>query len=236
MNRPFEVQLEQAYRRSVLFAVELLDAVTLSRVTGLATRRAGMRPGQGLIVAQGLQGAPIENSSGFFVWLDEDIGKLQKISIDPGMQPYESIEYPASQVNLPLTTIELSPRADYAFAAGITGLRGRLIEERVIPPQLPEPVRNAETRLRWLDENGDWRDAPTISHTDSKSGDFVSILRLGPTDKPDIDANGAVTTRLRVSRDGANDRISTEFKLLQGRITDPSTLNPLTFAWDELQP
>jgi hypothetical protein len=120
---------------------------------------------------------------------------------------------------------------DYLFAPGITGLRGTLIEERVDPPV---PVQNAEIRLRWLDNDDiTWRDAPTISHTNS-TGDFVSILRLAPTEKPNLD-NGFLTVRLRVRRNG-DERSSGDFKLLQGRVTDPSTLDPLTFAWDELQP
>ena len=221
MSRPFVVQLEQSYERQVLFAVELLDAVSLTRVS------EGVK-----VVADGLQKKPIVNPSGLFVWLREDIAALRKISIDPGVLPYESVEREASQVTLPLTTIELQPRLDYEFAPGITGLRGTLIERRVTPA---EPVGNAQVNLRWLDDGGNWQDAPTASHTDGKSGDFVSILRLAPKEKPDIDANGAITVRLQVGRDGVN-RSSTDFKLLQGRVTDPSALNPLTFAWDELQP
>jgi hypothetical protein len=232
MNRPFEVHLplEESYRRRVLFAIHLVDAVTLSTVS------------QGVkVVAEGLKGKPIVNASGFFVWLEEDLGRLRKISIDPRTLPYEGVELEPAQLELPpnprpLTTIELPPRADYPFAVGVTGLRGALIEERVAPPRPSTPVRDAEVRLRWLDENGVWRDAPTVSHTDKKGGDFVAILRLAPTEKPDIDASGAVTVRLRARRDGVNDRSSTDLKLLQGRITDPSTLNPLTFFWDELQP
>ena len=32
------------------------------------------------------------------------------------------------------------------------------------------------------------------------------------------------------------ERRSADFQLVQGRVTDPSTLNAQTFAWDELQP
>lgn len=226
MSQTFDVRLplEESYRRFVLFAVELLDAVTLSRIN------------QGVkVVADGLQGKPILNASGLFVWLREDIGHLRKISINPGTLPYEKVELPAAKVKLPLTTIELQPRADYSFAPGITGLRGTLIEELVNPPQPPEPVRDAEVRLQWLDVDDHWQDAPTTSRTDVNCGDFVSILRLASTEVPNLE-NGKVSVRLRASRDGGNERSSAIFKLLQGRVTDPSTLNPLTFAWDELQP
>jgi len=227
MSRPFEIKLplEQAFRRQSLFAIELLDAVTLSRVS------EGVK-----VEAEGLQGIPVVNASGLFVWLQEDLAPLQKVSIDPGTLPYERIELALADLKLPpdprpLTTVELSPRVDYAFAAGVTGLRGTLIEDRVVPPV---PVPNAEVRLRWLDDDDvTWHDAPTISHTNS-TGDFVAVLRFAPGEKPNLD-NGSVTVRLRVRRNG-NERTSADFKLLQGRVTDPSTLDPLTFAWDELQP
>ena len=227
MSRPFEIKLpiETAYSRQSLFAIELLDAVTLSRVS------------QGVKVkAEGLQSDPVVNSGGLFVWLQEDLTPLEKVNIDPGTLPYEKIELEPADLKLPpvqppLTTIELSPRIDYVFEAGVTGLRGTLFEDRIAPL---EPVEKAEVSLRWLeDDDVTWHDASTISHTNT-TGDFVSFLRFTPADKPKLD-NGSVTVRLRVRRNG-NERSSGDFKLLQGRVTDPSTLDPLTFAWDELQP
>ncbi len=222
MSRPFEAKLEEAYQRRALFALELLDAVTLTRVS----------QGVKKVVAEGLDGEAIVNSSGLFVWLDEDITNLQKVTFDLGALPYETIEIAAADVKLPLTTIELQPRTDYPFAAGMTGIRGTLIEERVTPQV---PVDDAEVWLRWLDDdNVTWRDAPTISRTNS-DGDFVSILRLAPTDVPDLDTDRKLTVRLRARRN-ANERTSSDLKLLQGRVADPSTISALTFAWDELQP
>ncbi|HKY41570.1 MAG TPA: hypothetical protein VJM50_00640 [Pyrinomonadaceae bacterium] len=221
MSTPFKVQTEKAYERHVFLAVELLDAVTLTRVT------EGVK-----VVAEGLQGKPIVNSGGVFVWLRENNPTIRKVSIDTGVLPYENFELDGAQVKFPLTTVELQPAANYLFSPGVTGLRGTLIEQNVTPRQ---PVGGAQVRLRWLDDNGNWIDSPTTSLTDAKSGDFVSILRLAPKEKPDIDANGAVTVRLQVRRNGST-RSSTDLRLLQGRITDPSTLNTLTFAWDELQP
>ncbi len=225
MRKPFKVKLEQAYDRHVLFAIELLDAVTMTRVSD------GVE-----VVADGLQGKPIVNPSGQFVWLKEGLGGLQKISIKTDALPYEPREVDRAELRLPpnrhpLTTIELQPRLNYAFPAGITGLRGTLLERRITPM---EPVANAEVSLRWLDDVGNWHDAPTAARTSPK-GDFVSILRLAPKEKPDVDSDGAVTVRLQVRRNGSTRR-SNDFKLLQGRVTDPSALNTLTFAWDELQP
>ena len=221
MSTPLRIEPEKAYKRNVQFAVELLDAVTLVRVS------SGVK-----INADGLQKKPIVNPSGCFVWLEEKNTTIQKISVDTSGLPYESTERDASQLTFPLTTIELQPGADYSFPSGVTGLRGTLIERRVNPS---EPVIGAQVRLRWLDDNGNWNDAPIASKTRDKSGDFVSILRLGPKEKPDIDANGAVTVRMQVSRNGST-RSSNNLSLLQGRITEPTVLNPLTFAWDELQP
>ena len=217
-----QLPLELAYQRRVMFALELLDGVTLQRVS------------QGVsVVAHGLRGTPVINVGGLFVWREEDFGQLRKITIDSGFLPYERVELEAAQLKRPLKTVELPPRSDYPFTTGVTGLRGTLIESEVGPLQ---PVRNAEVRLRWRDEDGNWQDAVTASHTDAKSGDFVSILRLAPNEKPKLDEKGNVTVQLQVTRDGASLRTSTDQQLRQGHVTSPSTLNPLTFAWDELQP
>jgi hypothetical protein len=242
--RPFEVHLEQAYAHDVLFAVELLDAVTLRRVAGdvsVTAKRLKDEPvvnkSQGIqVTAEGLKGKPIVNKSGFFVWLQEDFEQLEKLVINPGRLPYESVELIKAKVQQPLTSIELSPRPDYPFPSGITGLLGTLLEER--PPRPPLRVANAEMHLEWLDDLGNRQDAPTISHT-NENGDFVTFLRFAPTEVPQLDTNGALTVRLRARRDG-DVRGSADLKLPAGRIADPSTFpqgkDVLIFAWDELQP
>jgi hypothetical protein len=224
--RPFEVHsVEQAYVRQGLFGIELLDAVTLDRVSRGVT-----------VVAEGLHGKPFRNTSGVFVWLREDFTSLRKVTIDPGVLPYEVVELEPAQIEFPVTRVELPPRLDYPFAAGITGMRGSLIEERVVPAV---PVRDAAVHLRWLDENGVWRDAPTVARTDTRGGDFTAVLRLSPSEVPELDAEDAITVRLRARRD-ATERESADLKLPQGRIADPSFFaqgpDALIFAWDELQP
>jgi hypothetical protein len=232
MSRPFEitVPLELAYRRRGLFALELLDPITLDRVnTGV------------LVEADGLRGTPSVNSSGLFFWLDEDITRLKTISVNPQRLPYDSLVLTPAQLNLSptstrVTTIELPPRVDYPLSAGITAGRGTLIETRVTAPQVPTPVPDADVHLRWLDEDGvTWRDAPTLSRTNTR-GDFVAVLRLSSTDAPHLDANTALTVRLGARREGVAERESADFKLPQGRVADASTLSALIFAWDELQP
>lgn len=215
MTRAFAVSGPEAgYVRNAQFGIELLDAVTLERVS------QGVR-----IVAEGLQGKPIVSSGGLFVWLREDFTRLRKVTIDPGVLPYQTVEREPAQLEFPLTRVELSPRLDYPFATGVTGIRGALIEERVVPAV---PVRDADVRLRWLDEDSVWRDAPAASRTDSKGG-FAATIRFSPADAPLLDA-GALTVRLRAVRNG-DQRESGDLKLPQGRIADA-----LIFAWDELQP
>jgi hypothetical protein len=158
------------------------------------------------------------------------MGYRESISIDPRTLPYEEVKLEGAQLQLPLTSIELSPRVDYPFTAGITGLRGAMVEDRY----RFEPVRDAEVRLRWLGEDGDWHDAPTRSHTTAKGGDFVAILRLAPSDDPQLDA-GKLTVRLQVKR-GDDERGSADLSILQGRVTSPPTPNQFVFAWDELEP
>ena len=220
-----KIPFELAYRRRGLFAVELLDGATLERVC------------QGITVtADGLLGKPVKNSSGMFVWLDEDIARLKKIIVEPGLRPYERVELPSSQVQPRIVNrIELPPRIDYPFPAGLTGLRGTVIEQRVTLQRVSKPIVNGVVRLQWLrEEDGLWRDSPTAAST-NETGDFAAFLRLTPGEVPQLDpTDGKVVTRLRVSRTGFMDRTSSDFKLAEGRITNPTPDETLTFAWNEL--
>lgn len=227
MSAPFETRfpVEPAYIRRSLFAIELLDAVTLSRVS------RGIK-----VVAEGLRGKPLVNSGGLFVWRPEDLGPLTKITVDPGALPYQPVERLKSELVLPpaarpMTSIELPPRADYLFEPGITAARGTLLENRSTPP---EPVANAVVHLRWLDADGNWQDTRTESRTDAR-GDFVALLRLVPGEVPQLDANRSITVRLQARR-GGSVRQSTDASLPQGRVADSTTVSSLTFAWVEMQP
>lgn len=216
MTHPLELAPpERAYVRDALFGIELLDAVTLTRVS------EGVK-----VVAEGLrQREPFVNGSGVFVWLDEDFSRLQKVTIDPGLQPYEKIELDPSDVQeLKVTTVELPPSAGYVFAAGMAIIRGLLVEDRTSRV----PVRDARVHLQWLDQNGLFHDAPAAPHTDDKGG-FAAILRFAAADAPEIDPDGLLTVRLRARR-GADERGSPDLNLPQGRVADS------TFFWDELLP
>ncbi|HEV8214266.1 MAG TPA: hypothetical protein VGP95_00480 [Gemmatimonadaceae bacterium] len=220
-----QIPMETAYTRKAAFAIELLDPMTLDRVSdGVTVTATGLRR---------TKGKP--NTLGLFVWVDEDTSALTKVSIDTGSLPYESIDLTPGDLQLPvkphpLTTVQLAPALSYSFARGTTGARGTLIEDTVTRA----PVANAEIYLRWLDESLNWQEAPIHSHT-TKSGDFVSVLRLGRDNKPHVD-NGAVTVRVHALRPGFGERHSDDVQLPQGLITDPTTMPALTFAWDALQP
>ncbi|MHB9833293.1 hypothetical protein Q8F57_000485 [Paraburkholderia terrae] len=223
----------EAYRRKVLFALEVLDAVMLAPLSRGVS-----------VVAQGLRGTPVVNRDGMFVWLDEDLNALQKVSIDPGDLPYERIELMHDDLNLPQehqlrrTIVMLPTRIDYAFPSGMTGLRGKLIESNPIPPDsLEVPVANATVSLRWLDGDGNMNAAPGIFRTNA-SGDFVAVLRFAPGDAPQVGDAGQLTVRLRVHRGDHAERESDDVQLPQGELADPMTYakgrKALIFAWDVL--
>lgn len=208
--------LERSRERNVLFALELLDAVTLERLNN------GIR-----VQAQGLQGEPISNAGNLFVWLKQDASNLAMISVDAGDSPYQSVELDRSEIQFPLTTRHMVPRVNYPFQAGVTGLRGMLLESK----SGVAPVLDAKIHLRWLNDQGIWQDAAPVSQTSVDKGGFVAILRLLPGDAPELDSSGALSVRLRASRPSTPPRDSTLLTLIAGRLLDP-----MTFAWDELQP
>jgi len=218
MSRRFDVilPLERAYTREAMLAVELLDAVTLERVT------------QGVeVTAKGLTGRPIVNFGGLFVWLKEDATHFEKLSIEPRTAPFERIEIPAAQVARPLHRVELTPLANYPFAPGMTAIRGSLIESRPPPGATPVAIPGATIRLEWLDDDGTtwhpWQ-APAVTNT---AGDFISILRLASGSSPRLVA-GEMTIRLFANR-ATGPQKTASFQLPQGRVADA------TYAWDELQ-
>jgi hypothetical protein len=219
MSRPFDVRLplEHAYRREAMLAVELLDSVTLERVS------RGIE-----VTAVGLTAKPVVNFGGLFVWLKEPTTNFQKLTIDPGSRPFEGVEIPAAQVRRPLHTEELKPLANYPFTPGITAIRGSLYEKKVPLGTAPEPIPGATIRLEWLREDGvTWAPSPRVAVTNT-GGDFTSIVRLAPLEVPALDAQGKMSIRLFAKRAAGAEKHQ-QFQLPQGRVADE------IYAWDELQ-
>jgi hypothetical protein len=216
MARTFEVRLplEQAYTREVMFALELLDAVTLERVVG------GVK-----VEAIGLTGGPILNHGGLLVWLKEPAANFQKVVIDPLSRPFERTEIPAAQLQVPLHSVELKPLSNYPFAPGVTAIRGSLYETRVPLGQAPVPIPGATIRLEWLDGSNNYQPG-TANAVTNEAGDFVSILRFAPSEDPAV-TNQLLSIRLFAKGAGGAEK-SQDLQLLQGRVTDG------TYAWDEL--
>jgi hypothetical protein len=232
MTRRFLVSKspEITYTREGMLAVEVLDAVTLERVT------------QGLdVIAKGIAEKPVVNLGGLFVWVKQDATKFAGLTIDPFSAPFERVELTAAQVNRPIHSEQLNPLPSYPFAPGISAVRGRLVESDSMPPQMPRvAIPGATMRFEWLDDDGTtwhpWQ-APRVT---TKTGDFTAMVRLArervhegsppPAPKPDeprIDAAGNLSVRVTARRANGTQKQKIH-PLSQGRVTDK------TFAWDAL--
>jgi hypothetical protein len=216
---PVHLPLEHSRFREVLFAAEIIDAVTLKPVF------------EGLqINAIGLKNKPIINTQGSFVWLKEGNLQAAQVVIDAGNTPYESVTVAAPVVPSNRILVELSPKYEYPFPTGSSALRGSLIESRI---GLRKPVTDAKIWLQWIDDKVAgtvWRDAPTITHCNVK-GNFAALLRFSPGQEPRPIAVTTPDIRLKVSRAGTT-KTSATFKLRLGRTTEDLP----AFVWDELNP
>lgn len=213
---------ETAWRRDVLLAVEVIDAVTLERVThGLQVR------------ASGLAAAPIVNHGGLFVWLEPGGGtSAGTVTVEPGDLPYLRVDdVPAPAPPQRLLRIELMPRGDYVFDAGLTGIRASLRTSS--PPPAPV-VAGARVQLQWIDDDAPGNTWITTSPeaTTDPAGDFAAFVRLGPDEVPRLDASTArLRARLRVRHAGTT-FLSAETLLTVGRMTDAA----LPLALSDMQP
>jgi hypothetical protein len=217
MPSAFAVSLPQevAFARRVLFAAEIVDAVTLEPVTKDIK-----------VSATGLRNKPVINASGFFVWLEEGAAQPLGVIVDASATQYLSATAAAPVPPKRSVRIELAPRYGYPFQAGVSAMRGTLRERRFGGPS---PVEDAEVWLQWSDDIG-WVDAPTRSTT-AANGDFAALLRLAPDQDPNPNPSGGWNVRLKVRRDNIT-RTSADIPFHQGRI---NSMN-VPFAWDELTP
>jgi hypothetical protein len=221
--------------RSVQLAVEVIDAVTLNRVTdGLA------------VTVDGLSSAPIINSGGQFVWLLPRQGGPfptpvpVRVSVDPGRLPFgpARVDLPAVLPSPPLIRVELPPRRDYPFAAGVGGIRATLVRDLNDSPL--QPLTGVPVWLQWQDASSTtkpWMDAPGRSTTDA-SGDFVAVVRLTGAQQPVLVTN-QLNLRLVATYTSVTQH-SNPFQVPQGRVIDlpdPAALNKKpAFAWTGFSP
>jgi len=183
MNRLYLPDAENPYQRDVLFAVELLDPVSLTLVSRNVT-----------VAAPPLARRPRLSFGGRFVWLREGNAWPDKVIVDPGELPYEREEQgrpplPADpehplEVEL-LARVVLRPTRAYPFPDGVTVVRGRFDESAAAPPQR---ITDAEVWLQWFDsDTGDWSgDAASTFTRTGDSGEFAAFLRLAPSAKPQL--------------------------------------------------
>ena len=206
---------ETAYSRRLLCAAEMVDAVTLARVTEDLK-----------VSAPGLRRKPTVNASGFFVWLEEGGATPERIVVDASDTAYASAESPPPVPPEKKVRIELAPRYGYPFPPGATALRGTIRVSRYGPP---EPVVGARVGLQWSGDTG-WVDAP-VAVASEANGDFAAPLRLAPKAEPRTLPGGGLAVRLVISRNGTT-RTSDEFPLHQGRVGGRDQ----PFIWDDLNP
>lgn len=222
MARTFDVYepLEHAWTRKAILAVEVLDAVTLQRVT------------QGVTVkAKGIHSAPVVNHGGLFVWRGVNLAGFAGVTIDPGLLPFAGADLGQADVTLPLHTVALQPLVTYAFASGTTAIRGSLLETVPPPGVAPTPIPNASIRLAWLDDDGTtWHTSPQRFITDIR-GEFAAFLLFIPIDLPHLSTSGELTLKLFANRappDQPADEKSTQLAHPQGRVVNA------IYAWDQL--
>jgi len=219
MARALDVHLpvERAYTRYTMLAVEILDAVSLERIT------------EGIEVsAKGLAGNVIRNVSGMHVWLRQDRTRFDKLIVTPRARPYQAVEIAAANVRFPLHVVELMPLSSYPFGAGVSALRGRLIATAPPPNGPAMPIVDAVIRLEWLDDDGaTWRPTAQRARTDEK-GEFAVFVRFTPADMPLIDAAGNLSIRLFAMRAGTELKVQRTHP--QGRVADA------VLRWDQMVP
>jgi hypothetical protein len=200
MNRLYLPDAEVAYERHVLFAVELLDPVSLAVISRGVT-----------VTAPPLVRRPVLSFGGRLVWLREGGRWPEKIIVEPDGLPYERAEQIAPPLPADperplddelLARVVLRPSRSYPFPDGVTVLRGHLNESAAVPPQR---VTDAEVWLQWFDSdsgaNGDWSgDAASTFSRIRDNGEFAAFLRLAPSAKPQLDSAGRMKVRLRARR------------------------------------
>jgi hypothetical protein len=241
--RPFIARPDTLNRR-VLFAVELVDPITQALVWQGITVKAGS-----------IDGRPIVNRSGRFVWLVERDHWPATLVVDPGATPYAPHSQPGpprptdilnAAPDARLVRILLRPTAAYPFDTGATIVRGTLRERVDVPGA--GAVSGAVVQLAWHDALANtWQPAPPSAgqvwpETDS-NGAFAALLQLhaSPPADPDL-TRGLLKARVQVTRGVETRATPDDFPFLPGvadagRVPEGRLLpTDVTLGWNQLIP
>jgi len=245
-------ELLETLGRNVLFAVELVDPVTQSLVSG------GID-----VTVDGLAGRPIVNRSGRFVWLEEADAWPGAISVTPRGAPFlpqviPGPPRPASPGSVSpvarLATVVLRPAPSYPFGTDVTAVRGSVQEG---PASARRPVTGAVVQLAWHDKSSDaWSPPRPVARASGSTsprdvetdtdGQFVAFLRLRrePLADPDFDENhkNLLKVRLQLARpdDPFPRATPDDYPFLPGspgRVPEGELLaRDVALVWEELLP
>jgi hypothetical protein len=191
--------IEIAFTRTVAIAAEIVDGISLRRVTSDI-----------VVAATGLSRAPVVNASGLWVWLAEAGANATAITVASPRGAYsDATGVPVAPPDR--CRIELAPTPKYQFPSGSTAMRGTLVE--TAGPAVA--VAGASVRLQWQDDTG-WNDAPLVSLSDV-NGNFAAALRLANGAEPHTAADGLLNVRLRIDRAGES-RVGGQLSLRPGAV------------------
>ncbi|MES0199823.1 hypothetical protein [Mesorhizobium sp. M0011] len=196
--------------RRVLFAIEVIDSVSGSTLYD----RIKVEP----LDANGkvINGPPVINHSGKFVWLEPRNDWPAKVRVQPDDRPnpppFEDAVIDTPQPTddpIParkrLFTAFLRPTAAYPFGEGVTAVRGCLKDGAAFDAN---PIMDAIVQLAWQNDEHNWKPAapaagqeplPGEARTDC-FGQFATFIRL-PADDAKV-VEGLLTVRLQVTRAG----------------------------------
>lgn len=243
MTQPLAIFAPELQRRRILFAAALIDPITGATVS------EGLR-----VSVDELTRAPIVNRRGYFVWQAEEPLRPTKLTIAPGLTPYEPDIHdipmlpapPPDDPSLPvvfekdrLQPIFLRPTAAYPFPDNALVLRGTLREGAA-------PVTGARVAIEWKSEPPKlivippWMTSPAEGLTGSAGG-FVAALVLPKGSHPLTTVGKNITVRLRIDRGREGVRVGGEIDLpaasgdpVAGYGNNWSFKNPI--AWSDLTP
>ena len=200
------------YERRVLFAVELVDPITLDVVHRGIT-----------VTAAGIDRTPVVSSSGRFVWLDNgDKAWPATIAVNPGTLPFapevRPVQPKPANGQPAVVLVVLQPTSAYPFGQGLTAVRGTLVEDvdPVIGPASP-PVADAVIQLAWrdIDDPTIWLplpptaagNPPALAPRDpvtNRHGDFIAFIGDAPPQGHADVLDGMVKVRIQVTRRAPN--------------------------------